>query len=420
GAWSTFWAQVGTPPQNVRLLPATGGTSIWVVVPAGCISEYGPKCDQNRGGLFLSNESTSWDQIGLYVLNLFTEEGLGYYGNALYGFETVTLGDQGSGLPTLQHQVVGGIALQQFWLGTLPLEPWPVNFTSQNDPQDGLLTSLKKNQDIGSLSWGYTAGGNARSPQVLGSLTLGGYDASRFEPSGVTFGFGGDISRDLLIPIPQIQTSNGFRYSQNQFYFIDSLVPDLWLPDEACTVFEKAFSLTYDNDTQMYLVSKALREQLLGQNNSVTFTIGPGNDINTGNQSDKTFTITLPYWAFDLAADIPLTPNSTHYFPLRRASDNATQYTLGRTFLQAAYVVADYESGNFSVNAALFPEQGAQEQLVPILAKLTQTAGPTNGSGDSSSSLGGGAIAGIVIGAIAAIAIVGLAAFFIWRKKRRQ
>lgn len=211
--------------------------------------------------------------------------------------------------------------------------------------------------------------------------------------------------------------SNGFRYSQNQFYFIDSLVPDLWLPDAACTVFEKAFSLKLDNETGLYLVSDSLHQQLLGQNNNVTFTIGPGTDPTTGQSSDKTFEITMPYWAFDLQADFPLTPNKTNYFPLRRASSNSTQYTLGRAFLQAAYVIADYESQNFSVNAAKFPEQGAKENLVQIPGKLTQTQ--SSGNSKKSSSLSGGAIAGIAIGAVAAIAIIALAAFFIWRKKRR-
>lgn len=388
------------------------------MVPDGCISDYGDGCADDRGALYQSDESETWSPIGIYELNLFTENGLGYYGNGIYGNDTVTLGVKGDGLPTLDTQVVAGIAASEFWLGALPLSPWPVNFTEMNTPLDGLMTTLKKAGRIGSLSYGYTAGANARSPQVYGSLTLGGFDKAQFEESNVTFNFGGDISRDLLIPVERIQISNNdVALSRTQYFFIDSLVPDLWLPDEACDVFEEAFGIRQDNDTGLYLVGDNLHDQLTGQNLSVTFTIGTGKDVNTGDDSDATFEITMPYFAFDLEADGPLVPNATHYFPLRRASDNTTQYTLGRAFLQAAYLIADYEHGNFSVHQARWPESGSDQDLVPIL--LDEDSEDSEDSEGSGAGLGGGAIAGIVIGSIAAITIIAFAGFFIWRKRRQ-
>jgi hypothetical protein len=47
--------------------------------------------------------------------------------------------------------------------------------------------------------------------------------------------------------------------------------------------------------------------------------------------------IVLPYAAFDLEASYPLVRHPTRYFPLKRAA-NDSQYTLGRAFLQEAYV----------------------------------------------------------------------------------
>lgn len=393
----------------------------------GCISDYGSNqtCATERGGIFEPDDSSTWNEIGIYNLNLFTEAGLGYYANGLYGFETVALGLLGSGGPTLTHQVVAGIAAPNFWLGALPLSPWPLNFTTQNQPQDSLLTSLVKNGSIPSLSWGYTAGANGRSPQEFGSLTLGGYDTSRFVANNVTFGMYQDISRDLLVPVTQMQMSNGFRYSPSQpeYYFIDSAVPDLWLPPAACTVFEQAFSLTLDNTTGLYLVNNSLHQQLLGQNNSVTFTLGPGNDVETGQSSSTTFEVVMPYWAFDLTASFPLLSNNTtsSYFPLRQASSNSSQYTLGRAFLQAAYVIADHERANFSVHQALYPGDGGGQNLVSILSR--DAANSTNSSAtgsNKSSGLSGGAIAGIVIGILALLAIVVIAGFFLWRRKRRN
>jgi len=54
--------------------------------------------------------------------------------------------------------------------------------------------------------------------------------------------------------------------------------------------------------------------------------------------------IVLFYAAFDLQATYLIYNNSTRYFPIRCA---ANEYTLGRTFLQEAYVIANYEHSNF-------------------------------------------------------------------------
>jgi len=75
-----------------------------------------------------------------------------------------------------------------------------------------------------------------------------------------------------------------------------------------------------------------MHTSLLSMNPNITFTLA-----NTGGQ---TLDIVLPYSAFDLTASFPVLANgtnSTNYFPIRRA-DNDTQYTLGRVFLQEAYV----------------------------------------------------------------------------------
>jgi hypothetical protein len=86
-----------------------------------------------------------------------------------------------------------------------------------------------------------------------------------------------------------------------------------------------------------------MHDRLLTLNPSVSFSLG--NDNNPANW----VTITLPYAAFDLQVSHPFYTVRTNYFPIRRAK-NSTQYTLGRTFLQEAYVIADYERANFSIH----------------------------------------------------------------------
>lgn len=113
--------------------------------------------------------------------------------------------------------------------------------------------------------------------------------------------------------------------------YIDSTVPEIWLPIEACLAFEKAFELKYDKKSSLYLVDDDLHDSLVAQNANISFTLG-----HTGT-GGETINITLPYRSFDLQVSPPVTgvDLASKYFPLRRA-ENDTQFTLGRTFLQEA------------------------------------------------------------------------------------
>ena len=170
---------------------------------------------------------------------------------------------------------------------------------------------------------------------VLGSLTLGGYDQSRFTPNHQSFTFAPDTDRDIVVGIQNITATdqNGKTYGLLPLSginaYVDSTVPQIWLPLEACLAFETAFGLTYDNKTGLYLVNDTLHASLLSRNPSISFTLG-----DTGSGVPAT-NITLPYASFDLTVTPPIVSSGTRYFPLRRAA-NQTQYTLGRAFLQEA------------------------------------------------------------------------------------
>ncbi|KAI9872801.1 MAG: hypothetical protein M1830_001180, partial [Pleopsidium flavum] len=330
--------QVGTPSQNVRLIPSSSGNTLWVVLPQGCIVGDPSNCADLRGQEFFTNKSSTWSDIGLYQLGLIEESLLGYSGNADFGYDTVTLGWQGDGLPTLNHQVIEGFATKDFYVGTIGLTPHAVNLTTFNDPQLSILGALKNESKIPSSSWAYTAGAYYQSPKVFGSLTLGGYDTTRFVPNNLSISFGADLSRDLLVGIQSIttDTSSSPLLSTGIYALIDSLVPHIWLPSEACQAFEQAFGLVWNDNSKLYLVNDDMHNKLIKQNANVTFKLGPSS---TGG---STVDIIMPYRSFDLTASAPLVRNSTRYFPLKRAQ-NDSQYTLGRTFLQQAYLIVDYD-----------------------------------------------------------------------------
>ncbi|TKA70728.1 hypothetical protein B0A55_07562 [Friedmanniomyces simplex] len=357
-------------------------------------------CDNNRGYLFQSNLSSTWSiqrlaNGGLFELNTFEEISLGLSGNAYYGFDTVSLGLPGSGLPVLPSQTIAGFATNDFWLGSLGLSPVPFNFTNLDDPIPSLMGTLRNQSLIPSSSWGYTAGAYYQSPPVYGSLTLGGYDATRFTPNNVSFAFGSDFSRDLLVSLESVTydtTGSSPLLAERIDVFIDSLVSEIWLPFTVCQAFEAAFHLVWDDAAQLYLVNETIHSNLLAQNPAFTFTLSQA-----GGEGNDTVPITLPYAAFDLNITQPAVNSTYRYFPLKQAQ-NATQYTFGRSFLQEAYVIADYERHNFSVSQALFPPNQSPQQLVAIDP-------PGAGVEGHHQRLSTGAIAGIVVAAIGILAL---------------
>jgi hypothetical protein len=168
--------------------------------------------------------------------------------------------------------------------------------------------------------------------EVYGQLIFGGYDTSRFTSNPFSFTLAQDVTRDIVVSLQSITYSGTVQVSlllSPILMFIDSTDPNLWLPETACQQFEMAFGLTLDNATGLYLVNASQHETLLAENAQVSFrltdSLGGGGAVN----------IVLPYSAFDLQAEYPIVANTSNYFPLKKAA-NATQYTLGRTFLQEA------------------------------------------------------------------------------------
>lgn len=339
GPWSTFDLRVGTPEQFVRVLASTA--SPHALVPfsdAACSPEAfpapPPDCAVSRGNLFDAEKSSSWHDVGLYDINqngVGLGASLGYSQRTQFGLEKLGIGLTG---PVLENQTVGGFATPEpFYLGIIGLNNQPVNFSSLgNTSTPSLLTTLKDQGKIPSLSWSYTAGAKYRLKQVNGQLIFSGYDTSRFRENPVSFTMADDVTRDLAVAVQSISYSGSTSatlLSKSIDVFIDSTDPNLWLPSEVVDEFEKVFGLGLDETTGLYLVNDTHRNTLLDSNAQVSFRLS---DVKSGGD---TVTIVLPFAAFDLTAKYPLVDNSSSYFPLKRANSSG-QYTLGRTFLQEA------------------------------------------------------------------------------------
>jgi hypothetical protein len=431
GLWNSFVVQVGTPAQEFRVLPSILEQGVWVPHPDGCTPDDPADCAYTRGTLpfhganstgLQINESSTWEAIGLYTLSLYGES-MGYPGNGLFGRDTIALSNESDALE-LPQQVVAAIADKSFYLGQFGLGPKPSNFTTFNEPIPNYMVTLANKSMIPSISFGYTAGAHYRD-KAPASLTLGGYDDNRFEASELSHRMNADNTRPLQVGVQKILAENTLRGSVNLlptgiFQLVDSTVPHIWLPDNAIDEFVSAFGLIYDNTTELYLVNDTIHEELLQKQPTITFVIGN----NTKDGMGPTQNIELPYAAFDLQAGYPFYVNDTaRYFPIRRAA-NESQYTIGRTFLQEAYVIVDWERQNFTVAQARF-DSLTEEKLVPILSKANdpssnQTQPVEDKPESQDSALSPGAIAGIVVGIVVLLALIGAAGFFYFRKKKYQ
>lgn len=325
----------------------------------------------------------------------------------------MNLGVAGQSLPTLENQLVAGFATDNYWLGSLGLSPASFNISNLDNPIPSLLGTLYNQSYVPSSSWSYTAGAFYQIPPAYGSLTFGGYDSTRMDSNHTLsdIAFGPLSARGLVV---QLQTVAYNTIGAEPLLtapieiFIDSMVSSLWLPLEVCHNFEKAFNLTWNTNSSLYTVDEDVHAALLAQNPTFTFTLG-------NETGGETVDVVFPYAAFDLNVTLPITNRPSRYFPLQRA-ENSTQYTLGRVFLQEAYVIADYDRQTFSISQALFPATSVPQQLVAICAPDNDAACRRPGSGRLST----GAIVGIIVGVILLICLVATAVIWLRRSRRRQ
>lgn len=267
------------------------------------------------------------------------------------------------------------------------------------------------------------------------SLTLGGFDANRFESHNVSFDL--DPGQNPVVALNQISVTAVPLASSNVslgwsdhslellettndgLYTIDSSTPYLWLPDNVCLQFEKALGLIYDDEMELYTFGSntTQHEALVGWNLTFEFVLAdlPG--------SSKTVSLSLPYSAFDLQLTYPFTglnaiqsPGPVNYFPLRKAA-NSTQYTIGRAFLQETYLTVDYERNNFSISQAVFDANAINNKhLIDISRPKNSTfGGPELPQGNGLSTA---AFAGIAVGiTVLCLTFGGLAVLCVRRRQ---
>jgi hypothetical protein len=239
---------------------------------------------------------------------------------------------------------------------------------------------------------------------------------------------------------------------------VNSLAPYLHLPRSTCDAIAKQLPVTFQPKYGLYFwnIEDPQYARITSSPSVLAFTFTATESTST------TLTINVPFRLLNLTLDEPLINKPTTYFPCKAEERDGANFILGRAFLQAAFVGANFDGyngpGAWWLAQAPGPNIPTQSRVISIAKSdisitastsdwettwntvwtplsandstpSTATANP-NSQGTAgvennksmktkSSGLSTGAKAGIGIGAVVAVGALLAAVLFFLRRKRR-
>ncbi|KAF7886154.1 hypothetical protein EAF00_010257 [Botryotinia globosa] len=429
GSWSAVSIRLGTPKQWVNLFPNTLSAETWAIGPYGC-QDGDSKCLDGRGSIFNATQSSTWESLMTLESSPYWRLGTGNslqwppYGE--YGLDNFAFGPDG---PTIPNATIAMINATEYWIGSFGLGASTGNFSYVTP--NVTYAQLETLGEILGAGYGYTAGAIYQQKGEPMSLTLGGYDENRFIPHNVSF----TLTQDP--PVPQVFidsisviSSNGSNApiqlassEENINALVDSSTPYLWLPETVCNRFADALGLSYNESLNLYTFDEnpTQHNNLSDSSTSTTFTFR----FKDKPSASEFVEIDLPYAAFDLSLSYPYIPNTEYgtdeaskfYFPLARSA-NSSQYTIGRAFLQEAYIITSYETNQFALYQAVHVSDTLNNKSIISIPSGDSTTEQDTGtaSSDQDNRLTKGQIAGIVVGVLGTIATLLATLYFSYIK----
>jgi len=234
-------------------------------------------------------------------------------------------------------------------------------------------------------------------------------------------------------------------------------VPHLYLPQDTCDAIASHLPVTYSPEFNLYLwnTNDQAYSDIISSPHHLSFTFTSEEEDDSQNNNKKK-TVNVPFALLNLTLTSPIVSSTTQYFPCKPWTPDTTGYTLGSSFLQAAFLAQNWQTNKLFLAQAPGPRlQSASVQKIaytdttltpaknppdwesswadtlkalPANASPSEdgsgsgsNAGPDASSPDSStSSLSAGTIAGIAIGILALLALAGALTWFLMRRRRKQ
>ena len=481
GPWQAVTIDLGSDNQVLDLYPGSAWHSN-ILATSICSNASMPLCYAQTAGTFDSSTSSSLltFPVPSTVAQIdWTSGAMPLTGAHTVQFDTASitpaLGEVDFQIPNLSLQVIlagyytlpnGTTYLPE--VGTLALGGENINqsypqVNGVNNFNASLLSGyLYAAGQISSNSYGLHIGSAALD--IPGSAYVGGYDQSRVlgvVSTQSTFSASSALPIDLLdIGIGVAEGGSPFNFTSKSGLLmqgnssisvslqvlIEATIPYLYLPRSTCNAIASQLPVIYQSDYGLYFWDTTDPQYALIVSSpsylSFTFRLNQGNSDN--------ITINVPFKLLNLTLDAPLVTTPTPYFPCRPLTDGGS-FTLGRAFLQAAFVGVNWMSGAFTndiwfLAQAPGPNTASTAVATPIevsdttignstnrwidswkgvwtvIDSANQTV-PTNSTNQSipadSTHISDGAIAGIVVGAILLLAVLALVIIFCVRQRRR-
>ena len=488
GPWQAVSVQLGTPPQKLDLFPAGIYRSNVLTnqlcqditsIPCGSGGLLDSSHSRSIGSTSISYDDTDapaqnpsgWTNSAMllsYSNQVSIRDQLQIAGQTLVNFDVVMYPNISMVYPD------GNYPLQ---IGALSLGPSVNESFSKSTyipPFNASLVPgyLASQNVIPSNSFGLHVGIAAVALKLELSLWLGGYDASRIAGpvSSQSVATTSEFVIDLLdIGIGVSNGGSPFSFSsqygllsagnssidkQGISINMNPSAPYLYLPSSTCAAIAKTLPVTYNAGKALYFwdVTDVQYAKIVNSPTFLSF-IFRGSDGNV--------TINVPFSLLNLTLQEPLVSTPTPYFPCQppQAPDlSTTYYSLGRTFLQAAFigVAWDVQSyGEWYLAQAPGPNTDTNPQSkpftpgsppvglttdwagtwkgfwtplpTPLSLSTSRSPSPTNSTVPKQSmiaptpskhGLPGGAIAGIAIG-VGAIALIAVGFSLLLFRRRR-
>lgn len=336
-------------------------------------------------------------------------------------------------------------------LGAPKLTHSVVDYTYTFNLLAGWLYSKGGVNKLPSYSYGMHVG--SVNPDIPGSLILGGYDRNRvlgnvssqnvdtangqgklsivLQDIGIGVAAGGSpfgyTSKTGLLR----QGSSGT--SRWQTVEIDATKPYLYLPPSTCDAIATELPVTFNESLGLYFwdTPDARFKDITSSPAYLSFTF---EKVSVNSQN---ITINVPFQQLKLTLQEPLVQQNTTYFPCFQSADS---YILGRAFLQAAFIGANWGEGSGNGYWFLAQTPGpnvVQGSSMTSLSVNNSTVEPSSSSWDeswsgwwdplssdadssASSGLSTGAKAGIGVGCvIAGLLLISLIAWMLVCRRRR-
>lgn len=369
GPWQAVSVSLGSPAQQLDLYP--GSTFETILLSTGTCKGVKQLC--GTGGLYDPNQSQTIDKTSIS----FTGHSFGDtvdwtigamldQGRAQYAMDQLTIGSKEVTVPNVSIRMMESVNMTYpdgtaypLQLGQLALGASVANqsFTIPGSPEinASLLPNwLQAHKYIPTSSYGMHIGSAALNLPL--SLWLGGYDMSRVLGPVSAQPYSANIANNnFLIDLLDIgigvdhggspwpyETQQGLLAEKNTSITsvsvsMNTAAPYLYLPNSTCTALTKDLPVTYNAKFGLYIwdVNNPQYKKIITAPTYLSFVF---------RTSGQNLTVKVPFQLLNLTLDTPLINKPTQYFPCTTPQDSPS-YSLGRAFLQAAFIGVDWDQG---------------------------------------------------------------------------